>query len=198
MLSICWWSVAKSFLTLWDPMDCSMPCFPVLHCFPEFAHLILCHPLLLLPAIFPNITVFSNAAYWIPKCVSFLKIFFFFLMLSPFLDFLLNLLQYYFCFMFWYFGPKACGILASQLEIKPTPPALEGKILTTGPPGTFPRLIHLITRSLYLLTNISTVSLLPSPWQYHSTVSLSLAFLDSTCKWYHTVFVFLSGLSHLA
>ena len=105
--------------------------------------------------------------------VSFFKIFFFFWMWIPFLESLLHLLQYYFCFMFWYFGPKACGSLASQLEIKPTPPALEGRILTTGPPGTFPRLIHLITGSLYLLTNISTICLLPSPWQYHSTLCLS-------------------------
>ena len=47
--------------------------FPVLHCLPEFAQihvpiewavlsncLILCHPLLLLPSIFPSIRVFSN------------------------------------------------------------------------------------------------------------------------------------------
>ena len=50
-----------------------MPGFPVLHNLPEFAqnyvtelvmllnHLILCHPLLLLPSVFPSITVFSNA-----------------------------------------------------------------------------------------------------------------------------------------
>ena len=31
-------SVAKSCLTLCDPMDCSMPGFPVLHHLPEFAH----------------------------------------------------------------------------------------------------------------------------------------------------------------
>ena len=30
-------SVAQSCLTLCDPMDCSMPGFPVLHCLPEFA-----------------------------------------------------------------------------------------------------------------------------------------------------------------
>ena len=30
-------SVAKSCLTLWDPMDCSTPGFPVLHNLPEFA-----------------------------------------------------------------------------------------------------------------------------------------------------------------
>ena len=65
-------SVAQSCPTLWDPMDCSMPGFPVLHHLPEFAqthvywlvmpsnHLILCHPLFFLPSIFPSIRVFSN------------------------------------------------------------------------------------------------------------------------------------------
>ena len=33
----CRWSVSKSGLTLWDPMDCSTPDFPVLHYLPEFA-----------------------------------------------------------------------------------------------------------------------------------------------------------------
>ena len=52
-------------------MDCSMPGFPVHHQLPEFKlvsiesvmlsnHLILCHPLLLPPSIFPSIRVFSN------------------------------------------------------------------------------------------------------------------------------------------
>ena len=50
---------------------------------------------------------------------------------------LLNLLQYCFCFMFWLFGQKACGIFGPQPEIKPAPPALEGEVLTTGPPGPF-------------------------------------------------------------
>ena len=48
---------------------------------------------------------------------------------------LLNLLQYCFYFMFWFFGPKACRILAPRPEIEPVLPALEGKVLTTGPPG---------------------------------------------------------------
>ena len=51
-------------------MDCSMPSFPVHHQPPELAqthvielvmpsnHLILCHPLLILPSIFPSIRVF--------------------------------------------------------------------------------------------------------------------------------------------
>ena len=42
--------------------------------------------------------------------------------------------------MFWFFGHKACGVLAPQLGIEPTPLALEGegKVLTTGPPGKSP------------------------------------------------------------
>ena len=61
-------SVAQSCLTLCDPMDCSMPGFPVHHQLLELAQthvqqvsdLILCHPLLLLPSIVPSIRVFSN------------------------------------------------------------------------------------------------------------------------------------------
>ena len=63
-------SVAQLCLTLCDPMDCSMPGFPVHHQFLEFTqthvhwvpsnHLILRCPLLLLPLIFPSIRVFSN------------------------------------------------------------------------------------------------------------------------------------------
>ena len=64
-------SVIQSCPTLCDPMDCSMPVFPVHHQLSEFAqtnvdlvgdvidHLILC-PLLLQPLIFPSIRVFSN------------------------------------------------------------------------------------------------------------------------------------------
>ena len=53
-------------------MDCNLSGFPVLHYLPEFAeiisvesvmlssHLILCHPVLLLPSVFPSIRVFSS------------------------------------------------------------------------------------------------------------------------------------------
>jgi len=65
-------SVAQSCPTLCDPMNCSTPGLPVHHKLPEFtrltsiesvmpsSHLILCHPLLLLPPIPPSIRVFSN------------------------------------------------------------------------------------------------------------------------------------------
>ena len=52
-----------------------------------------------------------------------------------FLKSLLNLLQYCFCFTFWFFGHEACGILAPWPGVKPTPPALEGEVLTTWLPG---------------------------------------------------------------
>ena len=37
--------------------------------------------------------------------------------------------------LFYIFGHKACGILAPRPGIKPAPPELEGKVLTTGLPG---------------------------------------------------------------
>ena len=68
----CCCSVTQSCLTLWNPMDCSMPGFFLLHHLPELAqthvHWVgdgiqpscLCHPLLLLPSIFPSIRVFYS------------------------------------------------------------------------------------------------------------------------------------------
>ena len=65
-------SVTQSYLTLCDPMDCSMKGFPVLHHLLEFAQTHIhqvsdaiqpFHPLSspsLLPSIFPTIRVFSN------------------------------------------------------------------------------------------------------------------------------------------
>ena len=60
-------SVAQLCLTLCNPMDCSLPGFPVHHQLLELAqthihpfnHVICCNPLLL-PSIFPSIRVFSN------------------------------------------------------------------------------------------------------------------------------------------
>ena len=61
---------------------------------------------------------------------------FFFFNVGPFLKSLLHLLQYCFSFMFfWVFDHEACGILAPRVGIKPVPPALEGRVLTAGPPG---------------------------------------------------------------
>ena len=68
----CCCSVAKPCPTLCDPVDCSMPGslsstisksllrFISIESVMPSSHLILCHPLLLLPSIFPSIRVFSN------------------------------------------------------------------------------------------------------------------------------------------
>ena len=65
-------SIGQLRLMLCTPMDDSTPGFPVLYHLPELVqthvidlvmpsnHLILCHPLLLLPSVFPSIRVFSN------------------------------------------------------------------------------------------------------------------------------------------
>ena len=74
-LKFCSWSVssvAQSCLTLCDPMNCSMPCFRIHHQLLKLAQTrihqvgdaiqpsIFCHPLLLLPPIFPSTRVFSR------------------------------------------------------------------------------------------------------------------------------------------
>ena len=82
----CWrCSVTGSCSTLCDPMDCSTPGFPVLRISRSLLklvstesvmpsnHVTLCHPLLLLPSIFPSIRVFSVSVLHIgwPKYWSF-------------------------------------------------------------------------------------------------------------------------------
>ena len=65
------------------------------------------------------------------KKITATEVFFFFFWCWPFLKILLNLLQYCFFFflMFWFFWPQGMWDLSS------TPPALEGKVLTTTLPG---------------------------------------------------------------
>ena len=71
--SLCFCLVAKLYLTLCHPVNCSMPGSPVFHCLQGLLklmsielmmpsnHLILCHPLLLLPLIFHSIRVFPTS-----------------------------------------------------------------------------------------------------------------------------------------
>ena len=86
IVSVQFSSVAQLCPTLWYPMDSSTLGLPVHHQLPEFTqthihrvsdaipHLILCHPLFLLPPIPPSIRVLSNESTlrmrW-PKCWSF-------------------------------------------------------------------------------------------------------------------------------
>ena len=66
------------------------------------------------------------------------------------------------CF-FFFFGHDMCGILASRPGFEPSPPALEGEVLTTGQPGKSPDFLSFVysliswtlpmprTRGLYIL-----------------------------------------------
>ena len=85
--------VAQSCPSLCDPINCSMPGLPVHHQLPEFTqthvhqvsdainHLILCHPLLLLPLIFPASGFFSNESV---LCIRWPKDWSFSFSISPF------------------------------------------------------------------------------------------------------------------
>ena len=85
-------SVSQLCPTLYDPMDCNTPGFPVHHQLPELAqthvdqavmpsnHLILCHLLLLQPSIFPSIRHFSNESV---LCVRWPKYWSFSFSISP-------------------------------------------------------------------------------------------------------------------
>ena len=66
---------------------------------------------------------------------------------------LLNLLQYWFCFMFSFsfFGHKAYEILAPQPGTEPISLALEGEVLNTGRPEKSQEENLLITKIYYLL-----------------------------------------------
>ena len=81
--------VAQWLSRVWlcNPMNCTTPGFPILHCLPEFAQthvhwvsdasysncLILCPPLLLLPSIFPSIRIFPwvGSSHQVAKLLEF-------------------------------------------------------------------------------------------------------------------------------
>ena len=138
-------SVAQSCPTLCNPTDCSTPGFPV-HC--QLLEFTQTHVHWVGDAIQPShlpkveskiLRLWSANAHCIDSSPTFffLKTFW----CEPFLKSLLNLLQYCYCFIFWFLGPMACGILALWPGIEPTPHlALEGEVFTTE----LPRKPHII------------------------------------------------------
>ena len=96
----------------------------------------------LFKSLYPFCPVTSSRIVVDEDCHISRKIYFFFFFkvfwYGPFLKSLLNLLQYCFCFMFCFFGPKACGILAAHPGIELSPRAWEGEVLTTRWPGKSP------------------------------------------------------------
>ena len=78
--------------------------------------------------------------------------------MNQFLKSLLSLLQYCFCFVLFCFDQEKCGILVPQPGIEYIFLALEGEILSTGPPGksqpaSFERLnFHIFNFHIYVLS----------------------------------------------
>ena len=87
----------------------------------------------------------------------------------------LNLLQYCFCFMFYFFGHKANGILTPQPGIQPTPFLLEDKVSVTIMAREVPKKFLLIEFCLYhVLTNLILIRDVASNTKI-SSVSVQLA-----------------------
>ena len=86
---------------------------------------------------------------------------------------LLNLLQYCFCFMFWLFGCKAYGISAPWPGIEPIPPALEGEVLTAGPPGKSWRKVYYASNQA-TKTNLISILLV---WELYNLILLQICTL---------------------
>ena len=74
--SVCCWccSVAKSCSTLWDPINCSMPGFLILHCLPECAQthvhwvsnaIQLSHPLFYPSSLALNLSQHQDLSQWV-------------------------------------------------------------------------------------------------------------------------------------
>ena len=70
--------------------------------------------------------------------------------------FIENLLQYCFCFMFWFFGHEVCQILAPQPGIEPALPALDSEISTTGLRGKSQKALSNIYIYIYIYTHTHT------------------------------------------
>ena len=91
---------------------------------------------------------------WHALITGFWFFFFFFFWCGPFLKFLLNVLQYCICFVLFFFGHKACGILVAQPRIKPAHPAVEGEVGLPGKPHGFWFLFTYLEFAMRLWTNL--------------------------------------------
>ena len=74
-----------------------------------------------------------SSYYYLHFLFYFFNFFSLFLMWTIFKVFIKLITILLLCY-FWFFGHEACGFLAPQPGLKPTSPALEGKVLTNGLP----------------------------------------------------------------
>ena len=80
--------------------------------------------------------------------------------------------------MFWIFGQDAHGILAPRPRIKPTPSALEGEVLTTGPPWKCP--LWLLNSCLELMPPAPSAQMQAKPPPFHFPSATNQG---SVCDW---------------
>ena len=167
-------SVTQSCPTLCDHMDCSAPGFPVHHQLPELAqthviesvipsnHLILCHPLLLPSSIFPSIKVFSNESV---LHIRWPKYWSFSFSISP--------------------SNEYSGLISFRMDW----------LDLCAVQGTLKSLLqHHSSKHWFFGAQLALWSPLAATCLFSMSVSLFLFhrcyILDSTCKWYHLIFVF--------
>lgn len=89
-----------------------------------------------------------------------------------------NVLQYHFCFMFFFSWPH--GILSPQPGTEPTPPSLEGKISNSGPPGVFEGVLlnvvwigsNFISGKKLACIDVSNPVILPIRWKVKGGIIL--------------------------
>ena len=113
--------VAQLCLTLWDPVDCSMPGFPVLHHLPEFAQTHVCWVSDAISTIIPSVTPFSSHLQSFPVSESF-PVSWLFASGSPILELQHQSFQWIFRadFLYDWLVGSPCSPRDSQ-EFSPTP-----------------------------------------------------------------------------
>ena len=87
---------------------------------------------------------------------------------------------FFFFLIFWFFGDKACGILAPRPGIEPIPPALEGGFLATGPPP-LPFLLYLQAVCLEHAISLSPSSSIMKLSSQATGSAFTLGFSNVSC-----------------
>ena len=128
----------------------------------------------MLPQTHYILTALSVFFFLIDFCHFFFKIFW----CGQFLKSLLNLLQYCFCFIFWFFDLEAYWILAPQPRIEPVPPALEGEVLTLDHQRS-PSYLHLCNFDALCLESLSLCLTLSFPITCPNTYKFLLSHENS-------------------
>ena len=92
--------------------------------------------------------------------------------------------------MFWFFSHEACGVLAPRPGVEPTRPALEGEVLTTGPPGKSLHGYWLIKRAEHCHVKSGNGFFPITTFKFFLWMSLSYWFGSIVERYWHSPFTF--------